>query len=138
MFFGYKRIRKFFSKIFTNYGLSRDCLLLMTGKRLERVLEVYFNTKINIKPLFAEYAMISLDQTSIEDFIDKKENDKKSSCSIFLFKKWNKFKHSRLGVGVLKGFGSWKKIRNLPLDYWSRKAFEAIGANFGRLESRLH
>ena len=98
-------------------------------KEIRQVLEVYFNTKIIINPLFAKCAMISLDQSSIKDFIDKKANGKKLSCSIFLFEKWNKFKHSR--HGILKGFGNWRKIRNLPLDYWSRNFFEAIGAHFG-------
>lgn len=29
---------------------------------------------------------------------------------------------------------SWLKIKNLPLDYWIRKTFEAIGAYFGGLK----
>lgn len=35
---------------------------------------------------------------------------------------------------VIEGYGSWISIKNLPLDYWNRKTFEAIGAYFRGLE----
>ncbi|XP_031738083.1 uncharacterized protein LOC116402658 [Cucumis sativus] len=38
-------------------------------------------------------------------------------------------KHSR--PLVLKGYGGWLKVKNLPLDLWSRSVFEAIGDHFG-------
>lgn len=50
-----------------------------------------------------------------------------------LFEKWNTFWHSR--PLVIKGYGGWLKIKNLPFEYWSRSMFEAIGAHFGGLES---
>ena len=45
------------------------------------------------------------------------------------FEKWDKFKRSR--SLVMKGLGGWLRIRNLPMDYWRRKAFEAIVDYFG-------
>ena len=34
---------------------------------------------------------------------------------------------------MIKGFGGWIKIKNLPLDLWQRSTFEAIGDHFGGL-----
>ena len=36
---------------------------------------------------------------------------------------------------VVCGYGGWLTIRNLPLDYWCRKTFEAIGDHFEGLEA---
>lgn len=44
--------------------------------------------------------------------------------------------HSR--PNVVKGYGGWILIKNLPLNYWSRRMFETIGAYFGGLESIAH
>ena len=49
-----------------------------------------------------------------------------------LFEKWNPIKHSR--PTCIKGYGGWLAIRNLPLEYWNRATFEAIGSHFGGLE----
>lgn len=49
------------------------------------------------------------------------------------FEKWNKLVHSRPVYS--KGYGGWISIKNLPLDYWCRQTFEAIGAYFGGLEA---
>lgn len=49
-----------------------------------------------------------------------------------LFKKWNKFNHGR--PLLMKGYGSWLKIKDPPLDYWCRRTFKAIGEYFGELE----
>lgn len=40
-------------------------------------------------------------------------------------------KHSR--PLVLKGYGGWLKIENLPLNYWCRSMFEVIEDHFGDL-----
>lgn len=47
------------------------------------------------------------------------------------FEKWDNMEHSR--PLVLKEYGGWLKIKNLPLDYWCRSMFEVIGDNFGGL-----
>ncbi|KAA0062491.1 Integrase, catalytic core [Cucumis melo var. makuwa] len=40
------------------------------------------------------------------------------------FDRWNNIKHSR--PLVLKGYGGWLKIKNLPLDNWCRSTFERL------------
>ena len=49
----------------------------------------------------------------------------------FKFERWDNLKHSRLLVK--KGYGSWLKIKNLPLDYWCRSTFEVTRDHFGSL-----
>ena len=34
---------------------------------------------------------------------------------------------------MLKGYGGWIKVKNLPLDFWCRSIFEVIGDHFGGL-----
>lgn len=33
----------------------------------------------------------------------------------------------------MQGYGGWISIRNLPLEYWCKDTFEAIGNHFGGL-----
>ena len=49
-----------------------------------------------------------------------------------LLEKWDMIKHSRLSV--IKGFGCWLSIKNLPLDLWRKDIFEVIDAHFRGLE----
>ena len=35
----------------------------------------------------------------------------------------------------MKGYAGWISIKILPLDYWCRQTFEAIGAHYGGLEN---
>lgn len=37
----------------------------------------------------------------------------------------------------MKGYGGWLKIKNLPLEYWCKKTFKALGEYFGGLEEIL-
>ena len=34
---------------------------------------------------------------------------------------------------MLKDYGGWLKVKNLPLDFWCRSIFEAVGDHFGGL-----
>ena len=95
-------------------------------------MEDLFQTEVILNPLFVENALIKLEVGTLEDFIEELGKWQVMGHFHLMFEKWNKFKHSR--PLLMKGFGGWIKIKNLLLDYWSRKTFEAIGAYFGGLE----
>ncbi|TYJ98823.1 putative serine/threonine protein kinase IREH1 [Cucumis melo var. makuwa] len=68
-----------------------------------------------IVPLFDENALISLDQGSIKDFISGDGIWQSTGSFHHKFEKWDKLKHNQ--PLVMKGFGGWLIIKNLPLDY---------------------
>lgn len=75
---------------------------------------------------------ISIDQRVIEDFISESGKWQAMGSFHLKFENWDIFKRNR--PKVVKGFGGWLRIKNLPLDYWCRKTFEVIGNYFGGLE----
>lgn len=101
-------------------------------KEIAKVLEDLFQTKVIINPMFAENALIKLEDVTLEDFIEELGKWQAMGPFHFLFEKWIKFKHNH--PLLVRSFGGWIKIKNLPMDYWSRKTFEAIGAYIGGLE----
>ena len=96
-------------------------------------LKLYSDSNVIINPLTAESATIHLDQGELEALVE--HPGKWQECGRFhlKFEKWNKKIDGH--PNVLKGYGGWISIENLPLDYWSRQTFEAIGSYFGRLVS---
>lgn len=92
------------------------------------MLEIYFQAKIIINPLFDENTLISH-----RGFIFEVGKWPEMGSFHLKFEKWDKFKHS--WPLVLKGFGGWLRIKNLHLDSWCRKTFEVIRKHFGRLEN---
>lgn len=47
----------------------------------------------------------------------------------FKIENWSTEKHS--DPKVIEGYGGWISLKNLPLSYWKRSSFEAIGEHFG-------
>ena len=83
--------------------------------------------------MFDENALIKIDQGNLEELIEAPGKWKEFGPYHLLFNRWNKLLRSR--PLIVKGFGGWIKIKNLPLDYWCRATFEAIGVYFGRFEN---
>lgn len=103
----------------------------MTGKKLKKHWRN--GSKQNLSSIHCLPRMRWYRQGSVEDFIQDSGKWQEIGPFHLKFEKWNKFKHSI--PKVMKGFGGWIKIRNLPLDYWCKKTFEAIGEHFGGLEN---
>lgn len=91
-------------------------------KEIMKVLEEIFNTEVILKPIFPENALLKLEEGSIVDLLDQTGVWKEMGPFHLLFKKWNKFNHGR--PLLMKGYGSWLKIKDLPLDYWCRRTFK--------------
>lgn len=85
-----------------------------------------------INPLFADKALIRVTKGKIEDLIESPEKWFDYRKFHLLFEKWNPIQRSR--PTLIKGFEGWISIKNLPLEYWSKDTFEAIGLHFGGLE----
>lgn len=96
---------------------------------ITKTLGELFQTKVIINPLFDENALIKIDQGNLEEMIEAPRKWKEFGPYHLLFNRWNKLLRSR--PLIVKGFGGWIKIKNLPLDYWCKATFEAIGAYFG-------
>lgn len=88
---------------------------------------------IIINPMFAENALIKLDQGSFEELIRNLGKWQEIKSFHLKFEKWDKLTHNRPLYS--KGYGGWISIKNLPLDYWNKQTFKAIGAYLGGLES---
>lgn len=93
-------------------------------KDIAEVLKDYFQSNLIINPLFDEKALIKLDQGDLEGFIEAPEKWQSIGPFRLKFEKWDKFKHS--WPLMMKGFGGCISNKNLPLDYWRRKTFEAV------------
>lgn len=100
---------------------------------IARTLKLYLNAEVIINPLFVHKALIKVDQRKLEELMVQPHKWFELGKFHIKFEKWNRFTHSR--PSLMKDYGGWISIKNLPLDYWSSKTFEAIGAYFGGLES---
>lgn len=117
---------------FSNLWTLSRLFIFNEWKDIAMYLEEIFKAKIIINPLFADNALIKIDQGRLEELIETPGKWHEFGPSHLLFEKWNKDQHSR--PLVTKGFGGWISIKNLPLDYW-RSTFEAIKAYFGGMEA---
>lgn len=117
LFWVHKNI-EVFKEDFNNLWIISRLFVFDNWKEIKQTLEEWFNSKLIINPLFAENALIKLDQGSIEDFIEKPEKWQELGPFHLKFERRNKFIHSR--PKSIKGFGGWLRIKNLPLDYWCK------------------
>ncbi|TYJ98681.1 protein CHROMATIN REMODELING 20 isoform X4 [Cucumis melo var. makuwa] len=83
----------------------------------------------------AENALIRLSYGILEELTERPGKWQAFGNFHLKFEKWNKMKHNH--PNVVCGYWGWISMRNLPLDYWCRKIFEATGAYFGGLEAIL-
>lgn len=111
--------------IITELFASDDWRLI--SKQLKKLSQ----TRIVIIPFYNDNALISFDKVSIKDFIGEEGKWQARVNFLLKFGKWNPLQHSR--PLVIKDYGGWIKIKNLPLDFWQRSTFEAIGEHFGDL-----
>lgn len=121
-----------FKEDFSNLWIVTRLLEFNDRIEIAKTLIDYFQSKVIINPVFAENALIKLDQGSIGDLIEGQGRWHECGSFHLEFEKWNKFVHSRPLYS--KGYGGWISIRNLPLDYWCKQTFEVIRAYFGDLE----
>ena len=98
---------------------------------IRKFLKSKFHFSIVFNLLYDDNALISLDQGFLSDFIGAVGKWQEWGNFHLKFEKWDSAKHSR--PLVLKGYGGWIKVKNLPLDFWCRSIFEAIGDHFGGL-----
>ena len=94
-------------------------------------LEMLSQTKFIINPLYDDNALISFDKVPTKEFIGEEKKWQTRGKFHIKFEKWDSIRHSR--PLVIKGFGGWIKIKNLPSDLWQRSISEAIGDRFGGL-----
>lgn len=93
------------------------------------VLEDYFQFRIAINPFMDDKAMIKCDGGfSSFTFPGKWRN---YSDLHFKLEHWSEKFHSH--QEVIRSYGGWPSIKNLPLRYWRSAVFEAIGKNLGGL-----
>lgn len=97
------------------------------------MLLLYFSSNIILNPLPAENALIRLSNGILEELTERPGKWQAFGNFHLKFEKWNKMKHNH--PNVVCGYWGWISMRNLPLDYWCRKTFEAIGAYFGGSEA---
>lgn len=86
LFWVHKNI-EVFKEDFNNLWIISRLFVFDNWKEIKQTLEEWFNSKLIINPLFAENALIKLDQGSIEDFIEKPEKWQELAVS---FKVWKK------------------------------------------------
>lgn len=122
-----------FKEDFNSLWIISKLFVFNEWKEIAKASEEIFKSKVIINPLFEDKALIKTDNGRLEELIEKQGKWQEYGPFHLLFKKWNRSVHSR--PTVLKGYGGWMSIKNLPLDYWSRDTFEAIGAYFGGLEN---
>lgn len=85
-----------------------------------------------INPQFEDKALIKVVQRKVEDLIETPRKWFDYRKFHLPFEKWNTLQYSQ--PTLIKGFGGWLSIKNLPLEYWKRDSFEAIGTYFGGLD----
>ena len=81
---------------------------------IRKQLETLYQSKIIINPLYDDNALISFDKIPSKDLIGKEKKWQAWGEFHIKFEKWDSVRHSR--PLVLKGFGGWMKIKNLPLE----------------------
>ena len=94
-------------------------------KDIVKNLEEHIQTKICTNALFVDKALICLTRGNFENLIENPSKWWHFGPFHILFEKWNKFKHGRLEV--IRGFGGWLSINNLPLDYWKKMFLLQLG-----------
>ena len=116
---------------FYNLWIITELFASDNWRLIHRQLEKLSQTRIVMNPLYNDNALVSFDKVSIKDFIGEKGKWQARGYFHLKFEKWDPLQYSR--PLVIKGYGGWIKIKNLPLDFWQRSTFEAIGEHFGDL-----
>ncbi|XP_038904899.1 uncharacterized protein LOC120091119 isoform X2 [Benincasa hispida] len=80
-----------------------------------------------------ENTPVTMERESLDELVNISGKWQKFGSFHLKFERWNNSIHGR--PAYVRGYGGWISIKNLPLDYWCKQTFEAIGKYFGGLES---
>lgn len=122
-----------FQEDFNNLWVITRLFVLDDWNAIRKHLEDLFNVNFTINPLFSNKALIKSEVGRMEEWSDAPGKWQDFGQFHLLIEQWNTFKRS--WPEFIRGFGGWLTIKNLPLEYWRKSTFEAIGAHFRGLES---
>ena len=84
--------------------------------KINEALELFFDSKVILNPLFADNALIESERGPLKEFIDSPGKWQYFGAFHLKFEKWNNLIHGRPIYSI--GYGWWITIKNLPLDYF--------------------